>query len=284
MNGLEVITVVSRSPDPALEYESNCHVAVVDGRVWIVDAGYGDERSLEQIVEAVRGSGRAASGILLTHGHPDHASGVARLARRLGCPAYAHPAEPVPRDGAVKPLSFSSDGLLAALPPGWPDRLEAIHTPGHTHGHIALFDTGSRALFSGDTAVGSGTVWIGPPDGHLADYLKSLDRIAGLSPAKVYAGHGPDVGDPAALIQAMKDRRLRREAEILAILRDRPCSAANLADTLYRSAVAPEFFWAAVKTVQGHLAKLADESAILGRFDPDSKTILYSATSKVSPG
>lgn len=277
MSSLSVFTVVSVGPNAALEQTSNCHVLVSSSSSLIVDAGYGDEDSVRKVVTEVLDSGVKLAGIALTHAHPDHVRGAEAIADALACPIYAHPAEPLPVDLRlrVRFLEFAANGFAVHSPHDWPAGLQVVHTPGHTHGHIALLHEESGALFTGDTVVGSGTVWVGPPDGHLTDYLRSLDQLLRLSPRTVYPGHGDAISHPETFIRRMKERRLEREADILRLLEEGPHTARDLAQTLYGRSIPAAFQWAALKAVQGHLQKLSFESAVHVRFAPEVMHLTY---------
>jgi glyoxylase-like metal-dependent hydrolase (beta-lactamase superfamily II) len=72
--------------------------------------------------------------------------------------------------------------------------LEVLATPGHTSDSVTLLLPADRAILTGDTVLGRGTTVVAHPDGKLADYLASLERLHALTPepvAVVYPGHGP---------------------------------------------------------------------------------------------
>src|SRR5439155_724484 len=84
-------------------------------------------------------------------------------------------------DGQWIPLAHALDD--------W--NLRAVHTPGHARGHLCFFHPRTRSLFSGDHVVGgTGTVIVDPPDGDMADYLRSLDRLMALGATTLFPGHG----------------------------------------------------------------------------------------------
>jgi glyoxylase-like metal-dependent hydrolase (beta-lactamase superfamily II) len=93
-------------------------------------------------------------------------------------------------------------GELIGLEPGW--NLRVLHVPGHSPGHLAVFDERSRALFSGDCIQGSvylgldGTSKLCPTYTHIDDYLATASLIESLAPSELHGCHwppqrGPDV-------------------------------------------------------------------------------------------
>lgn len=175
--------------------------------------------------------------IVLTHGHFDHAGSARSLASLWGAPVFAHPLElPYlngrsdypPQDptvgGALANMSrvFPSSGTdinehLRPLPsdgsfpflPGW----QAIHTPGHTAGHVSLWREGDGVLLTGDalatmnmeswrTMVTMPRELRWPPSPMTTDWdaaRESVRRLAALRPRAIAAGHGlPMTGDHIA--------------------------------------------------------------------------------------
>jgi glyoxylase-like metal-dependent hydrolase (beta-lactamase superfamily II)/8-oxo-dGTP pyrophosphatase MutT (NUDIX family) len=181
-----------------------------------IDPGPDDETHLQAIADAAAGRLRA---IIVTHTHPDHAPGAAGLARLTGARVQGFGA----RDG------FEPDDILAeqSLVTAGDIPLRAIHTPGHASNHLCYVTELSaehgesiRLLFSGDHIMGGSTVVIAPPDGDMAAYLASLERLLGFEPPinVIAPGHGPLLPDPRQVIQGYINHRLAREAAIAASL------------------------------------------------------------------
>jgi glyoxylase-like metal-dependent hydrolase (beta-lactamase superfamily II) len=148
----------------------------------LVDAGWsGSEQKIKAAAESVFGQSRPAS-MVLTHLHPDHSGAIATLAEVWERPAYVHPDElplaagyqpayAIPLDRWLMPMTrrlpkktqakiaAGSDltAMVQALDldagiPGLPE-WEAIHSPGHTPGHICLYRREDRVLITGDAVV-----------------------------------------------------------------------------------------------------------------------------------
>jgi glyoxylase-like metal-dependent hydrolase (beta-lactamase superfamily II) len=175
----------------------------------VIDPGPEDEIHLEAVVRALDGA--APRAILLTHAHSDHAGNAVALAERTGAPIWMG-------EGAIR-LPFATARVDRWLRDG--DRVECdgealrvLATPGHTPEHLAFhWGAGDRGgtLFAGDLFLGAGdTTLVSHPEGSVADYLRSLEVVAELSPALVYPAHGPSLRRPEAALRRFREHRLRR--------------------------------------------------------------------------
>jgi glyoxylase-like metal-dependent hydrolase (beta-lactamase superfamily II) len=201
---------------------------------WVVDPGPADPAH-QRAVRAAAPDG--IEGIVLTHSHSDHAEG----ARSLDAPVT------LPRDGQrVGPF-------------------RAIGTPGHSPDSVCLLVDG--VCFTGDTVLGSGSVFIAPGEGSLSAYLASLRRLRALELDVLCPGHGPYVWDPRAKLDEYIEHRLDRERRLLAALdaglRDRE----QLLDAAWSDA-SPELRSAASLTLAAHLEKLRDEGRLPDGVEP----------------
>ena len=104
--------------------------------------------------------------------------------------------------------------------------LRAIHTPGHAANHVCLLLEEDGLLFSGDHILNGSTTIIDPPDGHMGDYLDSLDLLHTLcmehGAQHILPAHGHPLPDALQAISHLKAHRLRREAKIAAIMQAHP--------------------------------------------------------------
>jgi glyoxylase-like metal-dependent hydrolase (beta-lactamase superfamily II) len=158
-------------------------------------------------------------------------------------------------------LSFAPDIVLhdgqVIEGDGW--HLTVLHTPGHSGGHVSLL--WDDQIFCGDVVMGWSSTIISPPDGDLADYLRSLDRLAHHRPRRLLPSHGEAITDPQARLSDLAAHRRQRSAQILTALRDGPADAASLAARIYE--VAPALMPAAARNVLAHLLALADLGAVV---------------------
>lgn len=250
----------------------------------VIDPGPDDPAHLEAVVRAA--DGRIAI-ILVTHAHRDHSAGAARLSRLTGAPVLAFGGALQGRSARMQALADQSVGGGEGLDLDFiPDRLladgavidsaagliEALHTPGHAGSHLCF--RWGRAVFCGDIVLGWTSTLISPPDGDLADYLRSMARIAGAGADILYPGHGAPVTAPGARVAELLAHRRQRTAKILSALHETPDSAAGLARRLYD--VPPSLLPAAERNVLAHLIALHDIGAVdcqgklsaLSRFAP----------------
>ena len=125
----------------------------------------------------------------------------------------------------ASPDRLLADGELADLP-GW--KLRAMHTPGHTPGHLCFVDERSRRLFSGDHVLPRITpnisVQRGAPPDPLGDYLDSLARTRDLDVDEVLPAHEWRFRGLPARADAIAAHHERRLAELLAAIRRQPGS------------------------------------------------------------
>jgi glyoxylase-like metal-dependent hydrolase (beta-lactamase superfamily II) len=223
-----------RAPNPSPLTLDGTNAYVVER--WVVDPGPADDGHLEALVDA---AGGAVEGIVLTHDHIDHAEGAGPLAERTGA-------------GVVRP-----DGGDRVGP------FEAIATPGHSPDHVALL--AGRLLFSGDTVLGAGSVFIAPGEGSLAAYLESLRRLRSLALDAILPGHGPVVWSPHAKLDDYIEHRLMRERLVLDALSAGARTSDELIDRAWSDVdldSVPYLRYAAAATLEAHLEKLDEEGRL----------------------
>lgn len=209
----------------------------------LIDAGVGDAGHLAALEDALGGA--ALAQILITHAHPDHTKGLPALLDHWPSAAVRN----------VPPRPCIDGEQIAA----GETTLRAIHTPGHSPDHFCFFDETSRDLYCGDLARLGGTIVIpASAGGSLKDYLRSLERVRGIAPARLLPGHGPIVTDPAALIAAYLAHRTEREAQIAALLHQGCGTVMAIVERLYGPLPA-DLTRAAAETVRAHLVKLAED-------------------------
>lgn len=268
----------------------NVYLVVDGGQGALIDAGYADEGSLQARLEYLGGFPQLKlDHIILTHHHIDHASGAPHLRQATGARICLHPREDrVLRDWKENaPQDLPPAGSLEERVRAWrheaaratADRLvedgdtiavggvtiEVVHTPGHTLGSICLYLREERALFTGDTVLGLGTVAIAPPPhGDMGLYIQSLERLKGYDAALLLPGHGPPVQDVGRKLQELIDHRHERERQILAALGRGRGTVKALLDDIY-----PELDRRLLNMAAGqllaHLAKLEGEGRAVRR-------------------
>ena len=223
----------------------------------LIDAGVGEAAHLDAIAQHVP-DGPAE--VIVTHAHPDHASGVSALAARW--PHLRFRKLPWPEQDAkygVRWIAVSDGEILEA----GDDTLAVVHTPGHAPDHICLWHEPSSTLFSADLVVAGSTVVIpASHGGSLAQYLRSLRRVSALAPARLLPAHGRAVDDPQRIIREYIDHRRQRERQVISALISGCRSIEQIANAIYVG-LSPALVPMAQESVRAHLEKLKDDGAAI---------------------
>jgi glyoxylase-like metal-dependent hydrolase (beta-lactamase superfamily II) len=230
----------------------------------VIDPGPEDAAHVQAILDA--GAGRIRW-ILCSHTHLDHASSAATLKKATGAKiaamAPARTGQPPP--GGEHDVKLVLDQALTDGDAIELDNfsLRAIHTPGHASNHLCFLLPETGMLFTGDHVMQGSTVVIGPPDGNMRAYLKSLRRLLELEIAVLAPGHGYLIHDPHAEAERLIEHRLGRESKVRQALHEAGGSAA-LATLLPRvySDVSPTLHPIAAKSLQAHLEKLVEDGEV----------------------
>lgn len=191
------------------------------------------------------------TGLLLTHWHMDHAGNAAEVRRRSGCWVAIHEddarensryhcdpdlmlgdvrfflslgaTEEEAREMVEAPRAF--EGMTEPFPVDRPLRdgqqlllnqrsCRVVWTPGHTPGHICLWDEGAGLALVGDHVLDPITPnisFLPGAEDPLGDYRGSLQRLAGLSARRLLPAHGGPIEDPLGRIQAIQEHHQQRE-------------------------------------------------------------------------
>jgi glyoxylase-like metal-dependent hydrolase (beta-lactamase superfamily II) len=209
----------------------------------LIDAGVGNAEHIDAIARELRGT--ALASVLITHSHPDHASGAPALAARW-------PGLRIRQFGGGSDPLVDNERIAAG-----DSRLTVMYTPGHAPDHCCF--VAGKDVFCGDLVRLGGTVVIpASHGGDLAQYLESLRRVRGLNPERLLPGHGPIIEDPAAIIDQYLHHRAERETQVIDALRAGCRTPQQIVVRLYEG-LPPELLPAAAESVIAHLIKLANE-------------------------
>jgi glyoxylase-like metal-dependent hydrolase (beta-lactamase superfamily II) len=240
---------------------TNTYLVGID-EVVVVDPGPDDDGHLEAILGC---GGDRIRWIVCTHTHPDHHPLTGRLAASTGAEVLAYDS----RDGLSVDVELRDGDIIEATE----FRLRAVHTPGHASNHLCYLVEEERLLFSGDHVMQGSTVVIAPPDGDMAAYLASLERLRAMRPPlrAIAPGHGHLIEDPAGALAELVAHRLDRERQVLETLEDLGGKAtpADLVARIYVDLV-EELVPRARQTVHAHLRKLRDDRKVKAA-DPDDE-------------
>ena len=256
--------VIANNPGP-FTFTGTGTYLVGSGEVAVIDPGPDDPAHLAALMRAL--DGERVTAILTTHTHLDHSPLAAPLARATGAQIHGLPAPRIEEaairldeghDRGFRPDAPAADGDRLSGP-GW--TLEVLATPGHASNHLCYALLEENALFSGDHVMGWSTTVVSPPDGDMADYLASLDRVAARGFATLWPTHGPPVTEPGPFLAAYKAHRLDREDQILAQVALGRARIQDMVREIYAD-VDPRLHPAAAHSVLAHLIKLAREGRV----------------------
>ena len=252
--------VLARNASP-FSYTGTQTYIVGHGEVAVIDPGpLGDDPA--HVGELIRLLGdEKITAILCTHTHRDHSPAAAPLAAATGAPVVG--CAPLvlhddgPRADAGFDPTYAPDRVLAdgeqLSGPGW--TLTAVHTPGHTSNHLCFALEEEKALFSGDHIMGWSTTVVSPPDGDMADYMRSLQLLIDRDDAVYYPAHGKPVDTPQRLARGMMGHRRQREGQILRLIERGTGLIPEMVAEMYKG-IDPRLYGAAGRSVLAHLIDL----------------------------
>ncbi len=259
----DVLRLTVNNPGPYTFHGTNSYLIGHDCLA-VIDPGPEDEAHFRALVRAI--AGRPVSHIFVSHTHRDHSPLAARLKAETGATVLAEgrhrPARALhigetnlldaSADTAFRPDRAVADGELVAGD-GW--AIRSVLTPGHAANHAAFALEGSGILFPGDHVMGWATTIVAPPDGSMADYMASLDRLVERDDRLLLPGHGGPVTAPRTFMRGLKAHRKMRERAILERIRKGDRTIAAMVAAIYRD-TDPRLHGAAGLSVLAHLEDL----------------------------
>jgi glyoxylase-like metal-dependent hydrolase (beta-lactamase superfamily II) len=257
--------LVAANPSP-FTFTGTCSYIVGQGEVAVIDPGPADEAHVAGLLAAV--AGERVSHILVTHTHRDHAAAAPMLKARTGAPivgARAHvAAEGGPGLDAAHERDYAPDRALAdgERIEGRGFTLETVATPGHAANHLCFALLQENALFSGDHVMAWSTSVVAPPDGSMADYMASLEKLRRRDAAIYWPGHGGPVREPQRYVRALASHRRQREAAILVRLEAGDAEIAEIVARVY-AGLAPALIRAASLSTLAHLEDLVARGLVV---------------------
>jgi len=263
--------IVANNPSP-FTFTGTGTYLVGRGTVAVIDPGPLDDAHYQALISAL--DGETVSHILITHTHRDHSPLAARLAAATGAKTHAYGPHGSGRQAAIaidEALSLDAGGDRDFAPdvvvghgdviegPGW--TLEAVFTPGHTSNHLSFALREENALFSGDHVMAWSTSVVAPPDGHMGDYMASLDAVLARGEETYWPTHGPAVTRPQRFVTKLAQHRRAREAMILARLRAGDRTIAEMVPKIY-GGLDPRLVPAASLSTLAHVVDLIEREVV----------------------
>ncbi|RUT31107.1 MBL fold metallo-hydrolase [Arsenicitalea aurantiaca] len=250
-----------------------------DETVAVLDPGPDDESHLKALLGAI--GGRQVEAILLTHTHRDHCGLAAKLGRATGAPLWfsgphrlSRPARPFEVNGTGKSSDFSlrparmlADGEVFTA---GGIALEAIATPGHCDNHFAFGLAGTRICLTGDHVMGWNSSLVSVPDGSMAAYLHSLEKLIGMPYGLYLPAHGGPIPDGPTYARALLAHRQARNEQIVEAVEAGAHTITKLLVAIYPR-LTPQLIGAARMTIKAHVEYLAETGRIgmrRGLFGP----------------
>jgi recombination protein RecT len=237
-----------------------------------IDPGPADDDHLQRLWRAAGGQIRM---IVCTHSHPDHSPGAAPLQALCANkpPILGLASKATARaNSRFTPERELADGEKLVLQGIGVDgeithTLRVVHTPGHAANHLCLVLEEDGLLFSGDHVLNGSTTVIDPPDGHMGDYLASLDKLMAwgheFQVEFILPAHGHVLGnvwgEPYSAIDCMyrlKNHRLARELKVLKAMQAMPEGRMEDWLALVYDDV-PQTIWpVAMRSLEAHVAHI----------------------------
>ena len=254
-----------------MTYTGTCSYIVGQGTVAIIDPGPDDPDHVARLLAAV--AGESVSHIVVTHTHRDHSPAVPALKAATGATVVGcgpHRAARELAEGEVNRLDSAADRDYApdlvmadgdcVSGPGW--SLAAVETPGHTANHLAFTLPEEGTLFSGDHVMAWSTSIVAPPDGSMAAYMASIEKLRGLKHGVYRPGHGGPVTEPQRFLRGLVQHRRQREAAILGRLRAGDERIADMVPPIYQG-LPPALHGAAALSVLAQLEDLVLRGVVI---------------------
>ena len=251
-----VARVLAHNPSAFTYYGTQSYV-VGESEVAVIDPGPDLAEHGDALVKAI--GGRPVAAILCTHTHRDHSPAARPLAKATGAPIVG--CAPLalesvgPRADAAFDGNYSPDRVLAdgesVQVDAW--TLTAVATPGHTSNHLCF--AWGDALFTGDHVMGWSTTVVVPPDGDMAAYMASLDKLRRRDDRIFYPAHGPPVTNPRQYVRGLMGHRLQREKQILRLVGEKARDIPDIVASAYPG-LDPRLVTAAGGSVFAHLLDL----------------------------
>lgn len=223
----------------------------------VLDPGPPDDVHQQRIIDV---AGAPIRWVIATHTHGDHSPLAKRLAQASGARLIG---VPPPHDGrqdmTFAPDHVPADGEVLSL---GESRLVAIRTPGHASNCVCYLHESAGLLFSGDHVLEGVSPVILPPDGNMAQYLSSIEKLMDLNFERIAPGHGGIIENGKQTLAMLRKHRMMRESKVLSALRAADnATLETLTPRVYDDVPVDRHAWAQL-TLEAHLLKLLEEKRV----------------------
>jgi glyoxylase-like metal-dependent hydrolase (beta-lactamase superfamily II) len=209
--------IIANNPGP-FTFTGTGTYLVGTGEVAVIDPGPADPEHIDAVLQAT--AGETISHILVTHRHVDHSPGCALLQQHTDADTWAWASDST--DGGFGlDTQFTPDHTLADGDSLSSDQwqLDCLYTPGHASDHLSFYLPAENALFCGDVVMGWSTTIVSPPDGNMAQYMASLQRLRARTDAIYYPTHGAPIEKPQTYVEQLYQHRIERENQVINCIR-----------------------------------------------------------------
>lgn len=282
--------LLAPNPSPMTGPGTNTYIIGDAHDLVLVDPGPILPDHIDRIL-TIPGKQQSFAAIIATHPHLDHSAAAPVIAEKTGAPVLAMGTAGSLRSATMqrlagKGLSSGGEGVDSAFVPdhlltdgqtisGDFGDLQVLHTPGHMAEHLSL--AFGSILFSGDHAMGWSTSLVSPPDGDMASYYDSLQKLMARDWSLMLPGHGPSVRHVHRRLEELWSHRKMRESQILAALDQASGNCTQLAQWLYTDTPAA-LLPAAARNILAHLIDLEERNEVCADGWPDQDTVFARKT------
>jgi glyoxylase-like metal-dependent hydrolase (beta-lactamase superfamily II) len=264
-----VVRIVANNPNHFTFKGTNTYLLGTGPTVGLIDPGPEDPAHLKAILDTI--GGRKISHVIITHTHRDHTDGMPALLAATGAKTVGY-GRRVANRGTKRTSPSGGEYVEADFVPdvplmdgqrvegeGW--ALTALHTPGHAPDHLCFALDGTSILFSGDHVMGWNTSVVGPPEGNMGDFLRSLQKLIDRNDGIYFPGHGGQVEEPRRLVKAYLLHRRMREQSILECIRGGSNTVRAIVPIIYKG-LDPKLLNAASLSVLAHVEHLIERGLV----------------------
>ncbi|WP_417516279.1 MBL fold metallo-hydrolase [Minwuia sp.] len=271
--------VICRNPG-AFTFMGTGTYIIGNGKVAVVDAGPPYQEHVDAILKATEGE--TITHQLITHTHMDHSPAARLLKEATGAETWGYgPPDGGPEGEKVEEghdFDFVPDHAIrdgdVIEGDGW--TMECVHTPGHTSNHICFGLREEKALFTGDHIMGWSTTIVSPPDGNMAAYFNSLEKLLRREDDEIYyPTHGAPIKDVHDYVRAYRAHRQLRETQIVDVLKDGPKTIPEMVAIMYAD-VDKKLHRPAGRSVLAHLVHMTGDGRVKAEGGTATSDAVYS--------